>query len=140
MGGRYTDQEISHIQQLAEQDQTDKQIAEQLNRSPNAIRNIRHRHRLKQNTKQNIKALQQETQTLEQRITQLRREQQQLQARRNEVAQALQVDEAALRQRLEVSLTRLKDEKPELFAITVQEQIIKLTAQLAGAYIKWLIK
>ena len=127
------------IQDYAEQGLTDREIAEQLNRSPNAIRNIRHRHKLKQNTRQTIKTLQYETQVLEQRITQLRREQQQFQARRDEVTQALNVDETTFQQRLETSLIRLKDVKPELFIITAQEQMGKLVVQLAGEYIKWLI-
>jgi len=34
----------------------------------------------------------------------------------------------------------LKDKNPELFAITAQEQINKLTLQLATSFVKWLIE
>ena len=47
MGKRYTEEEKRHIQELAQQGYTDESIAQQLGRSTNAIRNIRHRTNIK---------------------------------------------------------------------------------------------
>ena len=46
MGKRYTEEEKRHIQELATQGHTDEAIAQQLVRSTNAIRNIRHRNHI----------------------------------------------------------------------------------------------
>ncbi len=35
---------------------------------------------------------------------------------------------------------RLKNQKPELFKITEQEQINQITAQLASSFLRWLIE
>ena len=60
--------------------------------------------------------------------------------RRDQVRQTLQIEETKLNRRLETALIRLKDQKPELFKITEQEQINKLTGELATSVIRWLLE
>jgi hypothetical protein len=140
LGKRYTEEEKRLIQELAEKGNTDEAIAQQLGRSTNAIRNYRHRVNIKIKTTQTIKTLRetrqkltQQTREQEQRLTQLERKQDQLKT-------ANQVQSKILRKRIEKELINLKDRKPELFQITGQEQLAKLTAQLGISFIRWLIE
>jgi septal ring factor EnvC (AmiA/AmiB activator) len=140
VGKQYTDKEICLIQDYAVKGLTDREIADKLNRTPDAIRNIRHRHNLEQNTKKTLATLKQETKTIQKRKSTLEQQIARLQTRRDQVTKALQVDEQTLEQRIHNSLTRLKHQQPELFYITGQEQLGKLTAQLATYLIRWLIE
>jgi hypothetical protein len=132
LGKRYTREEISQIQELSEQGLTDESIAQQLGRSTNAIRNIRYRNQLKSKIIRSIQELKQENQKL-------KRTNLYLKAREQDLAKAVQIDEKTLHLKIETSLTQLKHKKPELFYISGQEQINKLTAQIATSFIQWLI-
>lgn len=140
MGKRYTDEEISLIQEYAAEGLTDLEIADKLDRTPNAIRNIRHRHNLKQNTNQTLATLKQETKAMKTRRTKIERDLTRLQTRRDQLSKALQVDEHTLEQRIKSSLIRLKRRQPELFYITDKEQLGQLKTELATAFIRWLIE
>ena len=50
----------------------------------------------------------------------------------------MRVEEQVLNNRLHTALIRLKDEKPDLFRITIEEQIGKIAGELSGIFIKWL--
>jgi hypothetical protein len=76
--------------------------------------------------KQQTRELEQKRRKLEQRITLLMKNH--------------RIEEDRFRHRLEAELTRLKDKKPELFHITEQEQIAKLTVQLGISFIRWLFE
>ena len=51
-----------------------------------------------------------------------------------------QIEEEEFQKRLEFELIKLKDKKPELFQITAQEQLTKLTVELGSTIIRWLIE
>ena len=139
MGSKYTQEELQEIQVLAEQGYSNQQIADKLGRTPAAIRNTRHRNKIKTQTRQTIQTLKTQQQNLTQTTRQLQTKLASLQSRHRQVKQALRLDEETLNRKLEYALRQLKYQKPELFHITVEEQIGKLTAQLAGHLIKWLI-
>jgi predicted nuclease with TOPRIM domain len=139
VGKRYTQEEIDQIQVLTSNGLTDGQIATRLNRSENAIRNLRHRKKLKAETKQTIESLMRERRTINEKIRDLRWEISKLQTRKEEVSKALQIEEQTLYQKLYNALNKMKDKKPELFYISVEEQIAKITVQLAGSFLRWLI-
>jgi predicted transcriptional regulator len=140
VGKHYTEQEKRRIQELAQQGYTDEAIAQQLGRSTNAIRNIRHRDNIKSSEIQSIHQLKETKQTLEQQTQQTEYELKKLEQRRNQIQRALQMEQTQLNQKLEIELTRLKDTKPELFTITAEEQLIKLTAQLGASILRWLFE
>lgn len=140
MGKRYTKEEISQIQALVEEGFTDKEIAEKLNRTENAIRNIGNRIRLKTQTKESIESLIHEQRTLNKKVQELKLELSSLQTRKEQVSKALQIKKQFLNQRLHNALTKLKDQKPELFYITAEEQLAKLAVQLTGSFLRWLIE
>ena len=139
MGKRYTQEEIDQIQSLTSNGLTDGQIATRLNRSENAIRNLRHRTKLKTETRKSIESLKRERRTLNQKVQDLRWELSSLQTRKQEVSKALHIEEQALNQKLYTALQKMKDYKPELFRITVEEQLGKLAVELTGSFLKWLI-
>ena len=140
MGKRHPEEEKRHIQELAQQGHTDESIAQQLGRSTNAIQNHRHRINIKTQTTQTIQYLKLEKQKLQHQTHQIERKLRQLQQRRNQIQQALQVEEIHFNQKLVTELNRLKYRKPELFTLTAEEQLSKLTAQLASSFIRWLIE
>ena len=63
-----------------------------------------------------------------------------MKARAHQVGQALRIEENLLHKRLETALIRLKDQKPELFTVTMQEQVNKLTVEIASSVIRWIIE
>ena len=139
MGKRYTQEEIDQIQVLTNEGLTDGQIATRLNRSENAIRNLRHRTKLKAETRESIESLKRERRTLNKKVQDLRWELSSLQTRKEQVSKALHIEKQALNQKLYTALRRMKDHKPELFHITVEDQIAKITVQLAGSFLRWLV-
>ncbi len=135
MGGRrHTKQELQQIQTLVNEGLTSRQIAERLGRSEAAVRNLRHREKV-------IKKAQDETNTLLQRRDQLRDEvnalQQQQQTLRRDVEKlrdenqtlqtAIGIDKLFLQQILSQALTNLKQQRPDLFALSETDQISILT-------------
>ncbi len=133
MGKRYTEQEKQLIQELANQGHTDESIAQQLGRSTNAIRNYRHRTNIKVKESTSIQQLKQQSHELDQKRIKLEN-------RIRPLRKTRQIEEEAFQQRLENELIRLKDKKPELFEITGQEQLTKLTTQLGLSLIRWVFE
>ena len=133
MGKQYSEEEKRRIQELVTQGLTDESIAQQLGRSTNAIRNYRHRTNIKTKQTTSIQQLKQQTQILEQKRFKLEN-------RIRPLIKTRQIEEKALRQRLELELIRLKDTKPELFEITAQDQLTKRTVELGTTFLRWLIK
>ena len=140
MGKRYTKQEKQRIQELASQGHTDESIAQQLDRSTNAIRNYRHRTNIKTKQTRTIEQLNQEKEKITENNRELEKQINQFETRRNQVKKALTVEETLLRKKIETELIRLRDKQPELFTITIQDQINKLTGELASSFIRWLIE
>ena len=140
MGKRYTKQEISQIQALTTEGHTIIEIAETLGRPEAGIRNIRHRKKLKVDTKESIKKLGKDKAELSRNVNRLRWELQSLQSRKEKLSTVLQTDETTLNARLQTALRKLRDVRPELFHITMKEQLEKLAIEIAGSYIRYLIE
>jgi len=138
LGRRYTQEEIQQIQALMDEGLANRQIATRLGRSEAGIRNIRHRTKLKTDTTKTLQTLIQDERELKVQTSRLQREVDTLTTRRNQIRSVLRIEEQALNQRLQTALTRLKDQKPELFHITIEEQMEKLAGELTTAFLKWL--
>lgn len=139
MGKRYTKQEINQIQALTTEGHTIKEIADMLGRPEAGIRNIRHRMKLKTKKHQSLETLRQDEKTLTRRVSLLRQNIRTLETRRQTVQQALNIEEQALNTKLQQALHTMKDEKPELFRITMEEQLGKIAIELTGSFLKYLI-
>lgn len=140
MGKHYTEEEKRQIQELAQQGYPYVSIAQQLGRSTNAIRNIIHRDNIKTQTTQTIQQLQEKKLTLQQQTQQIKQELMLLEKSRNQIQHALKIEENQFTENLEREIIRLRVKKPELFTITFQDQINKLTGELATSIIRWLLK
>jgi hypothetical protein len=139
VGKPYTKEEISRINALHAEGMTSREIASQLGRPEAGVRNIRYRMNLKRETKESLQSLTKEKKALAKKVSDLRIENASLQAQKQDISKALEIKQQALERKLESTLRKLKHEKPELFEISEREQIIKLTGQLAGSFLKWLI-
>jgi len=62
-----------------------------------------------------------------------------LETRRQTVKQALNIEEQTLDTKLQRALYKMKNEKPELFNITLEDQIAKMTAELAMTFLKLIV-
>ena len=140
MGKRYTKEEISQIQALTNEGLTDGEIAAKLGRSENGITNIRYRMNLKADTKESLEQLGKNKTILSKDVNRLRWELLSLQSRKEELSKVLQTDEIALNARLQTALGRLKDVRPELFRITVEEQLVKIAAELTVSFLRYLFE
>ena len=139
MGRRYTTEEIQQIQALIDEGLTNREIATKLSRSEAGIRNIRHRTKIKTNTTKSLQILLQNDRELKAQASRLQSEIETLTTRRDKVLSVLRTGEQALNQRLQIALIRLKDEKPELFEISLQEQIGKIAAEFTIDFLKWIV-
>ena len=142
MPKHYLQQETKQIQDLVTQGLSNREIAQRLGRAEAGIRNIRHRLRLKTNTRNQLRSLLQEKAELEKKVQELRLSQTQealqlssMQNKRKETKTYLELDQQTLLQKLETALIELKNRKPELFHITETEQI----AKLATHFLQWLL-
>jgi len=146
VGTRYSRQELEQIKALASEGLTNTEIATRLNRTEAGIRNIRHRLKLEADTRDTIQSLLQERDALKKEITDHKRtsselsyEIKTLQQRKEDLSKAISIDEETLNNKLIPALARLKDQKPELFNITLEEQIGKIAGILTAELIKWAI-
>ena len=139
MGKRYTKEEISQIQALTIEGLSSREIANKFGRPEAGIRNLRHRMKLKTTTKETINSLRHEIKQLKQEKTGLLRDISSMKSRRTDISKALKTDEATLQQRLVVTLSKMKDEKPELFNITLEEQIGKIAAEVTTTFLRWIV-
>jgi predicted transcriptional regulator len=139
MGKRYTKQEIDQIQILIQEGFTNQEIATRLGRTEAGVRNIRHRTKLKTETKTTLESLRNDRYNLQSEISKLKHDTASLQLKKQDIEKVLQHDEEKLNEKLERALRKMKHHKPELFYISGQDQLAQLTAQLAGPFLKWLI-
>ena len=139
LGRRYTDEEIQQIQTLIGKGHSNRDIAIRLNRSEAGIRNIRHRNKLKTDTKKTLQTLLQNEKELKAQLSHLQREVKALTTRRDKIQTILRTEEQTFNQRLQTALIRLKENKPELFRINIEEQLGKLAGELTGTFLKWII-
>ncbi len=139
MGKRYTKQEISQIQTLTREGHTIKQIAKTLGRPEAGIRNIRHRNKLKTKTKKTLETLRHDERILTRRVTKLNMDIRTLTRKKQDLQKALNTDEQTLDSKLQRALYKMRDQKPELFNITLEDQIVKMAAELSLNLLRWLI-
>jgi transposase len=142
MPKRYSREETKQIQDLVAQGLSNREIAQRLGRAEAGIRNMRHRLKLKAETRNQLQSLLRQKDELEKKVQDLRHSQAQetmqlgsLQTKRQETKAYLELDQQTIQQKLQTSLTELKTEKPELFYITGTEQITKLATHI----IQWLL-
>ena len=140
MGKRYTKDEISQIQALTEEGLNSGEIASQIGRAEAGIRNIRYRQKMKADRKQSLKHLSSDRISLSKDVNRLRWEPHSLKSRKEDLSKVLQTDETTLNTRLQTALRKLKDTRPDLFQITIEEQIGKIAVELTGSLIKYIIK
>jgi DNA-directed RNA polymerase specialized sigma24 family protein len=133
-------EEISQIQVLTEEGLTSNEIATQLGRPEAGIRNIRYRMKMKTDRKESLKQLGEDEIKLSKNVTHLRLNLQTLQSRKRDIEKALQTDEATLNTRIQTALRKLKDTRPDLYQITIEEQIGKLAVELTGSFIRYLLE
>ena len=143
MGGkRSTKQELIQLETLVKEGLTTKQIAEKLGRSEAGVRNLCYRKRLIRKTedetkllfnkrdqlKENVATLQGNKTLLTQEIEDLKREKEKLET-------ILYLDKILLQQTLSQALVNLKQQRPDLFTLTSQDQI----ANLVGIFLKTIL-
>jgi chromosome segregation ATPase len=104
------------------------------------IRNIRYRLKIKADRKESLKQLNSDRTSLSEKVNRLNWDLQTLQSRKRDLEKTLQTDEATLNTRLQTALRKLKDTRPDLFQITLEEQLGKLAAELTGSLIRYLIE
>lgn len=139
MGGRrHTKEQLQQIQAYVDEGLTNREIAQRLGRTEAAIRNLRHRERV-------LRQAQDETNTLLQRRDQLRDEANPLQEQQKELSSnveklrsekqvlqtAVNIDKILLQRTLTQPLAVLKDQRPDLFALSQADQI--------GILAKWFL-
>ena len=146
MGDRYSREDLERIEALGAEGLTSREIASQLGRSEAGIRNIRYRLKLKTDMRDCLQTMRMERDALDHTIADLNRTRskltydiEDLHGRRAEIAELLFRDEESLKERLIIALSKLKDQKPELFYISAEEQIGKIAAQLVVSSLKWLV-
>ncbi len=134
MGGRRTSkEELQQIEVLVEEGLTNREIAQRLGRSEAGIRNIRYRKSL-------VKKVEDESKILYQQRDELKRVVEILQGQKtlltNEVAglrnekekleAIINSDKNELQGVLAQALMKLKQQRPDLFIITGQDQLVSL--------------
>ena len=142
MGGRRTSkEELQQIEVLVDEGLTNREISEKLGRSEAGIRNLRYRNSLVSKAENESKVLfqqrdqlrnavwnlQGQKNLLSQEITGLRKEKDKLEA-------LINTDKILLQQVLAQALVNLKQQRPDLFYLTDQDQMISL-ARLFLTYI-----
>lgn len=145
MGRRFTKPEREQIGKLVSEGLTGREIAERLGRTEAAVRNIRYREGLKVATANQLPELTRQRDYLKQEITQLTQrrtnlldEYNSIRAKAVQASKALQLDEETLRTRIQSELVKLKQNRPELFLMSGQEQLNRFTADLATILVRWL--
>ena len=118
---------------------TSQEIASRLGRPEAGVRNLRHRLGLKKKTRDQLQTLKNTERKLTDRVARLNHELQSMEVKRDTISKALQLEETALRSRLERELNRLKHQKPDLFLITSGEFLGKIVTEIIGASLRWLI-
>jgi len=129
-GKRYSKDEIGQVQALIGEGLCNREIASELGRSEAGIRNIRYRQGLKNKAENETRILFQQRDRLGFEVSELQRKHTELvdaidilEKRKSRVEGFLDLDQSLLRLVLTQSLTRLKQERPDLFVMSEKEQI-----------------
>ena len=140
MGGkRSSKEELQQIEVLVEEGLTNREIAEKLGRSEAGIRNFRYRKGLVKKAKDESKVLFQQRDELEKivgivtgqkvvlstKVLGLRKEKEKLEA-------LINANKSELYRVLAQALTNLKQQRPDLFILTGQDQIVSLARLFLG--------
>ena len=140
MGGRRTSkEELMQLEAMTEEGLTIKEIAQKLGRSEAGIRNLRYRKRLVKRTENetrvlfqqrdelqnSVKALRGQKTILAQEVTGLKKEREKLEA-------TINMDKIQLYGVLAQALVNLKQQRPNLFTLTGQDQIVSLARLFLG--------
>ena len=143
MGGkRISEEELQQIEVLVDEGLTNREIAQKLGRSEAGIRNLRYRKKLVTKAEDESKVLFQQRDQLRnavwnlqgqknfltQEITGLRKEKDKLEA-------SINTDKTLLQGVLAQALVNLKQQRPDLFILTGQDQIVSL-ARIFFRYVK----
>jgi IS30 family transposase len=147
MGGRRTTKaELAQLEALTREGLTVREIAEKLGRSPAAIRNLRYKKHLVVKLQDENKALFQqkeylrnELKTLEERKTTLARvvaglesEKQTLENEKQKLEKIIPSYRLQLQLTLRQALIDLKQQNPDLFTLTGEEQLARLIGTILG--------
>ena len=142
MGSRYSREEMDQIKDLIMQDLSNREIASKLGRSEAGIRNIRYRLSLKRKTRDELESLRTIKEKLEGEIAELNQTKTELfndvwslEEKKEHYKTLLNQDEESMKKKTEDRLIKLKLEKPELFSITGEEQLVILV----GYFLKKII-
>jgi len=140
MGGRRTTKdELAQLEALTKEGLTARDIAQKLGRSPAAIRNLRYKKHLVARAEDETKALFQQRDdlrnalnTLQGQKTALSYETDILKKEKQKLEAIIYMDRTHLENALAQGLMNLKQQRPDLFTISGEEQI----ARLVGAFLK----
>jgi septal ring factor EnvC (AmiA/AmiB activator) len=137
MGKRYSKEELESMQSLAKEGLTDGEIARRLSRSENAVRNIRYRKKLVKTTQFEIGILRGHEGELRRSVEALKVEQQELfksvkslKEEKEKLETFIKLDKSQLQAILTQALTALKQQRPDLFRLSEQEQIALFLKEL----------
>jgi ribosomal protein L28 len=131
MGGRrITKDELGQMETLTEEGLTTREIAEKLDRSQAAIRNLRYKNRLVSRAKNETRRLFQqkdklknEVEALQNRKASLKLELEGLKIDKKKLEDIILMDRFLLEQTLSQALINLKAKRPDLFTLTKADQI-----------------
>jgi IS30 family transposase len=140
MGGRRTTrQEMEQIEALTKEGLTTREIAERLNRSEAAIRNLRYKKRLAPRLQDETAVLLKQKfeltkslKTLQNQKASLVYELNNLNNRKQTIEAALRIDKVLLEQTLAKALIGLKQQRPDLFYMTGADQIVMILKAILG--------
>ena len=140
MGGRRTTKdELPQIEALTKEGLTNREIAEKLNRTPAAIRNLRYKKHLAARAQDETKILFQQRDTLSNTVkalqgqkTTLVMETDNLKKEKGKLETIIYGDKIQLQEILAQALMNLKQRNPELFYMTGQDQIVSLVKTIVS--------
>jgi IS30 family transposase len=134
MGGRRTTkEELAQLEALTKEGWTARDIAQKLDRSPAAIRNLRYKKHLATKAEDETKALFQQRddlrnalKTLQGQKTALAYELESLNKEKQKLEAIIYMDRTRLENALAQGLVNLKQQRPDLFTLSGPEQIAML--------------
>jgi hypothetical protein len=140
MGGRRTTKdELAQLEALTKEGLTAREIAQKLDRSPAAIRNLRYKRHLITRAQDETKTLVQQRDELSNEVNMLQGEKRgllfeidYLKGEKERLETAIRINNSPLQETLAQKLMILKIQRPDLFTLSGEEQI----ARLIGMFLK----
>jgi DNA-binding protein Fis len=137
MGGkRTTKEELAQLEALTKEALTCREIAQKLDRSPAAIRNLRYKKRLVSRVQDETKALLQQRDELNNVVKNLQGQKRvlayeldHLKIEKEKLEAVIAAARNCLQETLAQRLMSLKQQRPDLFTITGEEQMARLLEQ-----------